>query len=99
MYNTYDVHFYASFALIDLWPKLQVGDCFWMEIVPYISRVCHCFLIFASFPSCLLITTSVTPLTTKIPSHVNLWPRATWDPPKLGIASLTILAIQLVRAS
>lgn len=23
MYNTYDVHFYASFALADLWPKLQ----------------------------------------------------------------------------
>ena len=27
MYNTYDVHFYASFALIDLWPKLQVQLC------------------------------------------------------------------------
>lgn len=25
MYNTYDVHFYASFALADLWPKLQLG--------------------------------------------------------------------------
>lgn len=24
MYNTYDVHFYASFALADLWPKLQL---------------------------------------------------------------------------
>ena len=23
MYNTYDVHFYASFALSQLWPKLQ----------------------------------------------------------------------------
>lgn len=23
MYNTYDVHFYASFALAMLWPKLQ----------------------------------------------------------------------------
>ncbi len=23
MYNTYDVHFYASFALLKLWPKLQ----------------------------------------------------------------------------
>jgi non-lysosomal glucosylceramidase len=23
MYNTYDVHFYASFALAQLWPKLQ----------------------------------------------------------------------------
>ncbi len=23
MYNTYDVHFYASFALLQLWPKLQ----------------------------------------------------------------------------
>lgn len=25
MYNTYDVHFYASFALADLWPKLQAS--------------------------------------------------------------------------
>ncbi|CAG7829246.1 unnamed protein product [Allacma fusca] len=25
MYNTYDVHFYASFALIHLWPKLQLS--------------------------------------------------------------------------
>lgn len=25
MYNTYDVHFYASFALVMLWPKLQIG--------------------------------------------------------------------------
>jgi len=25
MYNTYDVHFYASFALIKLWPKLQLS--------------------------------------------------------------------------
>lgn len=24
MYNTYDVHFYASFALAQLWPNLQV---------------------------------------------------------------------------
>ncbi|CAI9730886.1 non-lysosomal glucosylceramidase-like [Octopus vulgaris] len=24
MYNTYDVHFYASFALLTLWPKLQL---------------------------------------------------------------------------
>lgn len=23
MYNTYDVHFYASFVLADMWPKLQ----------------------------------------------------------------------------
>lgn len=23
MYNTYDVHFYAAFALAQLWPKLQ----------------------------------------------------------------------------
>ena len=23
MYNTYDVHHYASFALVMLWPKLQ----------------------------------------------------------------------------
>lgn len=33
MYNTYDVHFYASFALVMLWPKLQlslqydIGEC------------------------------------------------------------------------
>ncbi|KAF4793136.1 hypothetical protein TURU_113876 [Turdus rufiventris] len=25
MYNTYDVHFYASFALVMLWPKLQIS--------------------------------------------------------------------------
>uniref|UniRef100_A0A1B6DSU6 Non-lysosomal glucosylceramidase n=1 Tax=Clastoptera arizonana TaxID=38151 RepID=A0A1B6DSU6_9HEMI len=25
MYNTYDVHFYASFALVQLWPKLQAS--------------------------------------------------------------------------
>jgi non-lysosomal glucosylceramidase len=25
MYNTYDVHFYASFALIMLWPRLQLS--------------------------------------------------------------------------
>jgi hypothetical protein len=25
MYNTYDVHHYASFALLMLWPKLQLG--------------------------------------------------------------------------
>ena len=24
MYNTYDVHYYASWALVDLWPGLQV---------------------------------------------------------------------------
>lgn len=25
MYNTYDVHFYASWALLKLWPKLQLA--------------------------------------------------------------------------
>lgn len=25
MYNTYDVHFYASFALAMLWPKLELS--------------------------------------------------------------------------
>lgn len=25
MYNTYDVHFYASFALVMLWPKLELS--------------------------------------------------------------------------
>ena len=25
MYNTYDVHFYASWALVDLWPGLQIS--------------------------------------------------------------------------
>lgn len=25
MYNTYDVHFYASFALAQLWPNLQAS--------------------------------------------------------------------------
>lgn len=40
MYNTYDVHFYASFALIMLWPKValslqyEIGE--WTPLV-YIS--------------------------------------------------------------
>ena len=25
MYNTYDVHYYASWALVDLWPGLQLS--------------------------------------------------------------------------
>ena len=25
MVNTYDVHFYASFALIQLWPELELS--------------------------------------------------------------------------
>ena len=25
MYNTYDVHFYASFALLMLWPQLELS--------------------------------------------------------------------------
>jgi non-lysosomal glucosylceramidase len=25
MYNTYDVHFYASFALLQLWPQLELS--------------------------------------------------------------------------
>lgn len=25
MYNTYDVHFYASFALVMLWPMLELS--------------------------------------------------------------------------
>lgn len=25
MYNTYDVHFYASFALISCWPKIELS--------------------------------------------------------------------------
>lgn len=25
MYNTYDVHFYASFALVMLWPKIELS--------------------------------------------------------------------------
>lgn len=38
MYNTYDVHFYASFALIMLWPKLalsvqyDIGE--WSAVIP-----------------------------------------------------------------
>ena len=25
MYNTYDVHFYSSWAIVMLWPKLQLS--------------------------------------------------------------------------
>ena len=25
MYNTYDVHFFASFALVALWPKVELA--------------------------------------------------------------------------
>lgn len=41
MYNTYDVHFYASFALIMLWPKLalslqyDIGE--WSSVLPPIK--------------------------------------------------------------
>lgn len=27
MYNTYDVHFYASFALVMLWPQVRSSLC------------------------------------------------------------------------
>ena len=39
MYNTYDVHFYASWALVMLWPKLQqslqydIGEFFFFFIL------------------------------------------------------------------
>lgn len=32
MYNTYDVHFYASHALASLWPNLQVRTRFFSEM-------------------------------------------------------------------
>lgn len=41
MYNTYDVHFYASFALVMLWPKLalslqyDIGE--WSAVLPPIK--------------------------------------------------------------
>eukprot|EP01119_Soliformovum_irregulare_P022256 TRINITY_DN757_c0_g1_i1.p1 TRINITY_DN757_c0_g1~~TRINITY_DN757_c0_g1_i1.p1 ORF type:complete len:910 (-),score=236.24 TRINITY_DN757_c0_g1_i1:44-2773(-) len=38
MYNTYDVHFYASFALIQLWPKLELSlqrDIAWATMQEY----------------------------------------------------------------
>ena len=34
MYNTYDVHFYASFALALLWPKLQLSLQYDIGTVP-----------------------------------------------------------------
>lgn len=39
MYNTYDVHFYASWALIMLWPNLQlslqydIGKCIFFPLI------------------------------------------------------------------
>lgn len=35
MYNTYDVHFYASHALAHLWPNLQVIKSNSFEIVKF----------------------------------------------------------------
>lgn len=36
MYNTYDVHFYASFALAMLWPKLQLSLQYdFADTIPY----------------------------------------------------------------
>lgn len=36
MYNTYDVHFYSSFALTMLWPKLQLSIQYdFAETIPY----------------------------------------------------------------
>lgn len=37
MYNTYDVHFYASFALIMLWPKLELSLQYDMGEGPFCS--------------------------------------------------------------
>lgn len=49
MYNTYDVHFYASFALIMLWPKLalslqyDIGKCsvFTSMLQVFVFEACH----------------------------------------------------------
>lgn len=37
MYNTYDVHFYASFALVMLWPKLELSLQYDMGMGPFCS--------------------------------------------------------------
>lgn len=47
MYNTYDVHFYASFALVMLWPKLELSLQYDMGMGPFCS------------PSALLVPTSL----------------------------------------
>ena len=41
MYNTYDVHFYASWALVSLWPLLEVRHWrrqAWAELVEHVER-------------------------------------------------------------
>lgn len=43
MYNTYDVHYYASFALIMLWPKLALSLQY--DIGEHNPSVVHKYLI------------------------------------------------------
>lgn len=42
MINTYDVHFYASFALIQLWPELELSIQY-----DFGKSVCLLFSLFA----------------------------------------------------
>jgi hypothetical protein len=46
MYNTYDVHFYASFSLIQLWPQLEVC-CAHYGTEPNASIALYLYLRFA----------------------------------------------------
>lgn len=56
MYNTYDVHFYASFALIMLWPKLALSvqydigesNSSFMKLCVFIKEPGPCFTIWIS---------------------------------------------------
>lgn len=53
MFNTYDVHFYASFALVKLWPKLQlslqydmgINRCFTLWLYLKISIIVFFFML------------------------------------------------------
>lgn len=50
MYNTYDVHFYASFALIMLWPKValslqyEIGEWTPLVYISYSALYCIVFV-------------------------------------------------------
>lgn len=62
MYNTYDVHFYASFALIMLWPKLALSlqydigerNCSHIPCV-YVIKYFTCTL-FSNYPLFFFLT-------------------------------------------
>ena len=41
MYNTYDVHFYASWALALLWPKLQLSLQYDIGKLIFIRSILH----------------------------------------------------------